>query len=91
MFLIKCLNSPNKDSAKSDDENESTAFYNEVFNDDKDLNFQHFIMTGLFNVALEHEKDTFGYSHVNNTIYRQLKKNSHGNQQPYRCVERAES
>ena len=58
-ILINCLYAPNKDSVKGDEENESTAFYRKAFDDDNDMDFQHCIMTGDLNVALDHEEDTY--------------------------------
>ena len=59
-YLIKCLYAPNKDSVKSDNVNESTKFFKEVFDDGNYEDFQNCILEGDYNVELEHDKQGCG-------------------------------
>ena len=60
---MKFLYAPNKDST---DDNESALFFQSIFDDTMDNNYEHVITSGDYNVALNHELDTSGYLHVNN-------------------------
>ena len=59
---------PNKDSSEN---NESETFFRAVFDDSQDNNVQHTINVGDYNVAPEHNIDTAGYLHINNSVSRQ--------------------
>ena len=71
-ILIKCVYAPNEDSNPNDNENESSKFYKIVLDDKDEEIYDHKIITGDFNVALEHDLDTNGYLHVNNPNTREL-------------------
>ena len=46
--------------------NESTAFFQKVFDDSNEDQFTHKLTVGDYNVALNHAADTLGYLHINN-------------------------
>ena len=64
-YFIKCLHAPNKDSVESDNNNESSKFVKEVFNNKEDQEYHNCILAKDYNVALDHDKDTNGYINVN--------------------------
>ena len=67
-ILIKCCYAPNDDCPAIDSENEnnSSRFFREVFDDSNDDGYDVIMMAGDFNVAPDPNKDTLGYLHVNN-------------------------
>ena len=69
--LIKCIYAPNEDSNPNVDNKDSTMFFKTVMDDTGDEEYNHRIMAGDYNVALNHEKDTSGYLHVNNPNTRE--------------------
>ena len=66
--LIKCCYAPNEDSPALDSENEnySSEFLREIFDDSDDSDYDIIMMAGDFNVAPDPNKDTLGYLHINN-------------------------
>ena len=72
-YLVKCLYAPNKDMIV-DINNENTIFFKSIFDDSNDMEYDHCVMTGDYNVALKHEIDTNGYLHINNPYSRQYMK-----------------
>ena len=50
----------------NDTNNESTAFFQTVFDDLKEDQFTHKIIVGDYNIVLNHAADTLGYLHINN-------------------------
>ena len=72
--LIKCCYAPNEDSPAldSEQENYSSKFFREVFDDSKDTDYDVTIMAGDFNVAPDPNKDTLGYLHINNPNTRRF-------------------
>ena len=73
-ILIKCCYAPNDDCPAIDSENEnnSSRFFREVFDDSNDDGYDVIMMAGDFNVAPYPNKDTLGYLHVNNPNSRNL-------------------
>ena len=69
--LVKCLYAPNEDSNPNDDNNDSTKFLKTVMDDTGDKIYDYRMMTGDFNLAINHEKDTSGYLHINNPNTRE--------------------
>ena len=70
--LIKCIYAPNEDSNPNDDNNDSSKFYKEVLDDTDEERFDHRLIAGDYNVAIDHKLDTSGYLHVNNPNTREL-------------------
>ena len=73
-YVVKCLYTPNKDSVPGDDNNENTVFFKSIFDNMNDMDYDHCVMAGDYNVALNHDMDTNGYLHVNNPSSRQYVK-----------------
>ena len=70
--LIKCIYAPNEDSNPNDIKNESSLFFNTVLDDTNDDMYDHRLIAGDFNIALDHNLDTSGYLHINNPNSREL-------------------
>ena len=58
--LIKCIYAPNDDSNPNDDNNKSAKFFRQIMNDTGEEKYNHRIITGDYNVALNHNLDTSG-------------------------------
>ena len=70
--LIKCIYAPNEDSNPKDTNNESSHFYNLVLDDTDEDRYDHRLIAGDYNVAIDHNLDTSGYLHINNPNTREL-------------------
>ena len=57
---------------ESESENYSDRFFDTIFEDKHDRDYDITIMVGDFNVAPDHNKDTLGYLHVNNPNTRRF-------------------
>ena len=71
---IKYCYVPNEDMTciASGSENYSNKFSKTIFDDLLDSNYDVSIMVGDFDVALDHNKDTLGYLHINNPNTRRF-------------------
>ena len=54
--------------------NERTIFFKSIFDDSNDMEYDHCVMTGDYDVTLKHETDTNEYLHINNPCLRQYMK-----------------
>ena len=70
--LIKCIYAPYEDSNPNDDNNDSSMFYKEVLDDTDEERFDNRLITGDYNVAMDHKLDTSRYLHGNNPNTREL-------------------
>ena len=77
---MKCTYAPNVDARPEDkiedkgEVHEIRQFFRTVFNDENEDGYVYKIITGDFNVALEHEKYMSGYIYVNNPHSREIMK-----------------
>ena len=68
---VKCIYAPNDNMNFIGPDNESKAFFKEVFDDSDEDKYTHKLIEGDFNVALSHTNDTLGYLQVNNPNSRE--------------------
>ena len=69
--VVKCIYAPNIDMNMTGLENESRAFFKEVFDNSDEDKYRHKITLGDFNEALNHMNDTSQYLHINNPNSRE--------------------